>query len=82
MNMDHLALLILLRKQLDEIKIHNSEQAEFVCRLIPTSCPFERDFKLGDRTIFRIPSVCKLNPFYQQLVELRFRAQAYLTQHL
>lgn len=78
MNTHQLDLLVPLRKKLDAIAIGNSQQAEFLCRLIPASCPFERDLKLGNRAIAHIPSLCKLNPFYEQLIGLRFRAQCYL----
>jgi Mo-dependent nitrogenase C-terminus len=80
MNTYRLNLLMPLRKRLDAIAIYNSQQAEFLCRLIPASCPFERDLKIGTRAIAHIPSLCKLNPFYEQLLELRFRAQCYLAQ--
>jgi len=80
MNTHQLNLLMLLQKKLDGIEICNSQQAEFLCRLIPASCPFERDIKLFDRAIAHIPPLCKLNPFYEQLIGLRFRAQSYLVQ--
>jgi Mo-dependent nitrogenase C-terminus len=78
MNIDRLDLLMPLRKKLDAIAISNSQQAKFLCQLIPASCPFERDIKLGERALAHIPSLCKLNPFYDQLIGLRFRAQCYL----
>ncbi|MCU0532429.1 MAG: Mo-dependent nitrogenase C-terminal domain-containing protein [Hydrococcus sp. Prado102] len=78
MNTYQLDLLIPIRKKLDASAIHNFQQAEYLCRLIPASCPFERDLKIGDRAIAHIPSLCKLNPFYEQLIGLRFRAQCYL----
>ncbi|NJK47016.1 nitrogenase [Candidatus Gracilibacteria bacterium] len=81
MNRYRLDLLMPLRKKIDAIAICNSQQAEFLCRFIPASCPLERDIKLGDRAIAHIPSLCKLNPFYEQLVRLRFRAQCYLSEH-
>ncbi|MGH2413334.1 MAG: Mo-dependent nitrogenase C-terminal domain-containing protein [Microcystaceae cyanobacterium] len=80
MTAHQLDLLMPLRKKLDAIKIHNSQQAKFLCRLIPASCPFERDLKLFERSFAHIPPLCQLNPFYEQLVGLRFRAQCYLAQ--
>jgi hypothetical protein len=73
-------LLTLLRKRLDVIEIANSQQAQLLCRLIPASCPFERDLKLFNRAIAHIPPLCQLNPLYEQLIGLRFRAQCYLAQ--
>jgi hypothetical protein len=52
--------------------------ARSLCKLIPAQCPFEREIKLFDRTIIYIPPLCKLNPFYEQLSELRFKALVYL----
>jgi hypothetical protein len=54
--------------------------ARLLCTIIPASCPFEREIKLRSRTILYILPLCKLNPFYEQLVELRFKALTYLAQ--
>ena len=71
-------LLAPLRRWLDSITITSPRQAHLLCRLIPCDCPFERDIKLFGRTLFRIPPLCKLNPFYTEVVSLRFRALSYL----
>jgi len=44
------------------------------CQLIPASCPFERDIKFFNRILLHILSLYKLNPLYEQLLGLRFRA--------
>jgi hypothetical protein len=49
-----------------------------ICQVIPSNCPFERTITLSGRTILRIPPLCKLNPLYEELVALRFRALCYL----
>ncbi|MCU0533652.1 MAG: Mo-dependent nitrogenase C-terminal domain-containing protein [Hydrococcus sp. Prado102] len=67
-----------IRHQLESIEIHSSRMAEFLCKLIPASCPFEREIKIGDRILAHIPPLCKLNPLYDQLVELRFKSLVYL----
>lgn len=67
-----------LRQWLDQIEIQNSKLAHLICRLIPAQCPFERDIVLFGRTILHIPPLCKLNPVYEQVVSLRFRALCYL----
>lgn len=67
-----------LRKWLDGIEVKNKTLARFLCQLIPTQCPFERDVKLFGRTLFHIPPLCKLNPIYDELIGLRFRALSYL----
>jgi hypothetical protein len=46
--------------------------------MIPAQCPFERDVKLFGDKVVHIPAMCKLNPLYNQLVGLRFRALSYL----
>jgi hypothetical protein len=66
------------RRWLDKIEIQDRTRAHRICRLIPAQCPFARTIKLFDRTLFRIPPLCKLNPFYNEFVTLRFRALSYL----
>lgn len=70
-----------LKQWLDTIEMTNPQQARLVYRLIPGQCPFERTLKWGDRVLLRIPPLCKLNPVYDQLVALRFRAACYLVEH-
>ncbi len=67
-----------IRNWLDELKIHDPKVARFLCKMIPAQCPFERDVKLFGRKIVHIPPMCKINPVYEQLVSLRFRALSYL----
>lgn len=71
-------LLKPLRQWLDNLEICNPEMARKLCELIPAQCPFERDIKFFGRTILHIPPLCKLNPLYEELVGLRFRALCYL----
>jgi Mo-dependent nitrogenase C-terminus len=72
------SLLQPIAQKLDAIEMRNAEMAHFFCRLIPAQCPFERDVKCFGRVLFHIPPMCKLNPFYEQLVGLRFKALCYL----
>lgn len=67
-----------LRKWLDNISINDRTLAHRLCQLIPTQCPFERKIQLFGRTIAKIPPLCKLNPLYNEVVALRFRAICYL----
>ncbi|MBF2064440.1 MAG: nitrogenase [Calothrix sp. C42_A2020_038] len=67
-----------LRDWLDKLEIHDPRVARFLCKMIPSQCPFERDVTLFKRKIVHIPPLCKLNPLYEQLVGLRFRALSYL----
>ncbi|MBV8886751.1 MAG: Mo-dependent nitrogenase C-terminal domain-containing protein [Chroococcidiopsidaceae cyanobacterium CP_BM_RX_35] len=62
----------------DEIEVDNPKVAQFLCKVIPASCPFEREIKLFDHTLFHISPLCKLNPLYEQMVGLRFKALSYL----
>ena len=73
-----LNLLQPVRQWLDEIEIRDRKLARFLCKAIPAQCPFERDIKLFGHLIAHIPPLCKLNPLYDQLVGLRFRALCYL----
>ena len=63
---------------LDAWEVHDPRVARFVCKMIPPQCPFERDVVLFGRKIVHIPPMCKLNPLYEQLVGMRFRALCYL----
>jgi len=67
-----------LRQWLDNLEVHSPKLAHRLCQLIPAQCPFERDVKLFGRTLFHIPPMCKLNPLYEEVVALRFRALCYL----
>lgn len=71
-------LLQALRQWLDQIEIPNPEFARFIANMIPAQCPFERDVIVFGRKVGHIPPLCKLNPFYEQLVGLRFRALCFL----
>ncbi len=74
----HFDILKPLRRWLDHVKISDRQLAHRLCHLIPAQCPFERDLKLFGRTLFHIPPMCKLNPLYEEVVSLRFRALCYL----
>lgn len=67
-----------VRQWLDGLEIHDPKVARFLCKMIPSQCPFERDVALFGQKIVHIPPLCKLNPLYEQLVGLRFRALSYL----
>ncbi|URD53258.1 Mo-dependent nitrogenase C-terminal domain-containing protein [Chroococcidiopsis sp. CCNUC1] len=67
-----------VRDWLDGLEIHDPKVAHFLCKMIPPQCPFERDIKLFGHKVVHIPPLCKLNPLYEQLVGLRFRALSYL----
>jgi hypothetical protein len=67
-----------LRNWLENLKISNPRLAHNLCKLIPSQCPFERDLNLFGRTLMHIPPMCKLNPLYEEVVMLRFKAMCYL----
>ncbi|MGF1515325.1 MAG: Mo-dependent nitrogenase C-terminal domain-containing protein [Elainellaceae cyanobacterium] len=67
-----------MRRWLDEIDVRRPKLARFISNVVPAQCPFERDLNLFGRHIAHIPPLCKLNPLYEQLVGLRFRALCYL----
>lgn len=66
------------REWLDQLDVKDPRLARFVCKLVPSQCPFERDVTLFGHKIVHIPPMCKLNPLYEQLVGLRFRSLSYL----
>lgn len=63
-----------------EFEIQNTEIAELLTKLIPDSCPFERDIQLFGHTVLHVPPLCKLNPLYDSLMTLRFRALTFLSE--
>ena len=67
-----------LRQYLDRLNVRDRAFAHRLCKLIPSQCPFERDIKVLGKVLFHIPPLCKLNPLYEDLVSLRFRAICYL----
>ncbi|WP_205370287.1 Mo-dependent nitrogenase C-terminal domain-containing protein [Thermoleptolyngbya sp. PKUAC-SCTB121] len=67
-----------LRQWLNNIEISSEAQARRICQAIPARCPFEREVRVLGKTILRIPPLCKLNPVYEEVVALRFRALCYL----
>jgi hypothetical protein len=70
-------LLSPLRRWVDNIEVNNDKFAHLICKLIPCTCPFERNLHIFGRT-FHIPPLCKLNPLYNEVVSLRLRALNYL----
>ncbi|MFB2880734.1 Mo-dependent nitrogenase C-terminal domain-containing protein [Floridanema aerugineum] len=71
-------LLQPLRSILNNMDVREKELAHRLCEMIPAQCPFERDVKLFGRSLFHIPPLCKLNPLYEEVSNLRFRALCYL----
>ena len=67
-----------LRKKLDNFEIQKSQTAHLIAKLVPAQCPFERTIKFFGHTLIHIPPLCKLNPLYDELVYLRFRALCFL----
>lgn len=64
---------------LENLEIKEATMARRIIKLIPAQCPFAREIRLFNRLILRIPPLCKLNPYYEQLVQLRFRALCFLS---
>ncbi len=67
-----------IREWLNNVKVDEPQMARTLCSVIPAQCPFERTISLFGRPIVHIPPLCKLNPFYEELVALRFRSLCYL----
>ncbi|AFY87713.1 MAG: hypothetical protein CLLPBCKN_004626 [Chroococcidiopsis cubana SAG 39.79] len=67
-----------LKQRIDTFEIAHPQVAKLIAKTIPAQCPFERDIILFGHKVGHIPPLCKLNPLYEQLVGLRFRALCYL----
>ncbi|MDY6781665.1 MAG: Mo-dependent nitrogenase C-terminal domain-containing protein [Cyanobacteriota bacterium] len=72
------SLLQPLKNWIENFRIERADLAHSICKLIPAQCPFEREIYFGSRKLLHIPPLCKLNPLYEELVGLRFRALCYL----
>jgi hypothetical protein len=67
-----------IRQHLESVEVKHYIIAKIIYLIIPASCPFKREIKLFNRTIVRIPSLCQLNPFYEQIISLRCKSLEYL----
>ena len=67
-----------LRQRLNRVQVSSPKLAHRLCQLIPAQCPFERDITVLGCKLFHIPPMCKLNPLYEEVVALRFRALCFL----
>jgi tellurite resistance protein len=67
-----------MKEWLDGMEVHDPRLARLICKMVPPQCPFERDIVLFGHKLVHIPPMCELNPLYDQLVGLRFRALCYL----
>ncbi len=66
------------RAWINRIEVHQSWFARWVCRLVPNVCSRGYDLRCLGYTILHLPSLCKLNPLYDELLDLRFRAAEFL----
>ncbi len=73
-----LDLLQPVKRRIEQIPVESPETAHRIVALIPADCPFARDVKVFGHILLRIPPMCKINPLYDQLMMLRFRALCYL----
>ncbi len=73
--------LSFLQQWLDRLKIEEETTARRIVKLIPAQCPFAREIEVFGKIILRIPPLCKLNPLYEQLIGLQFRALCFLAEH-
>jgi hypothetical protein len=67
-----------IRRWLDNLDVQSPSTAHKICQLVPAQCPFERDVKVFGFVLFHIPPMCKINPVYDEVVAVRFRALCYL----
>ncbi|WP_017293223.1 Mo-dependent nitrogenase C-terminal domain-containing protein [Geminocystis herdmanii] len=69
-----------IKNKLDSWEIKEKNIAKKIVSLIPSQCPFAQDICVFDRKIVTIPPLCKLNPFYDNLMILRFKALCFLSE--
>ncbi len=73
-------LLKPLRQWLNDLEICDLDRARLICQLVPAQCPFAQEISLAGLIHFKIPPLCKLNPLYEEVIGLRFRALCYLAE--
>ena len=56
----------------------NKQLAQLIVNLIPATCPFNKTIKFAGLTV-TIPPLCHFNPFYDQLIKLRYVALTVLS---
>ncbi len=69
-----------IQSTIDNFRIRDPRLAHLFCKWIPAQCPFERDVVLFGHKVMHIPPLCKLNPLYEQVAGLRFRALSFLAE--
>ncbi len=69
-----------IKNKLESWEIKEKKVAQKIVIFIPSQCPFARDIYWGDRKILTIPPLCKINPFYEDLMMLRFKALCFLSE--
>ncbi|MGB3402679.1 MAG: Mo-dependent nitrogenase C-terminal domain-containing protein [Microcoleaceae cyanobacterium] len=69
-------LLFQIRLWIETFEISHPQVAQVLSK-IPASCPFAREIRLWGYTL-QIPPLCHLNPVYDSLMLLRFRALTFL----
>lgn len=70
--------LQMIKIRLEKLEIKERETAKKIVSLIPNQCPFAREIRLFNWYLGKIPPLCKLNPLYEDLMILRFRALSFL----
>lgn len=71
-------LIFQIKMRIETFEVCHPKVAQLLSK-IPASCPFSREIRLLGYT-FQIPSLCHLNPFYDSLMLLRFRALTFLNE--
>ncbi|MCM1981495.1 Mo-dependent nitrogenase C-terminal domain-containing protein [Lyngbya confervoides] len=71
--------LTAVKNWLTAFEVKQPQIAHLICSVIPPHCPFERTIRCFHWTV-RIPPLCHLNPVYEELMVLRFRALEYLVE--
>ena len=77
---EYKGIFYFLNQLIEGIEVRDFRVAKFLTDIIPGTCPFERDIQFYGHKLFHIPPLCKLNPLYDSLMVLRFRAMNYLSE--
>lgn len=70
-----------IRRWMNTIEVGNVLVAQMICHLVPNTCSSAHEIRFFDRTWFTVPSICQVNPFKDELIDLRFRAADFLYEY-
>ena len=57
---------------IEKLALEKEWAADFI-KSLPSKCPFERQFWIGETLIMFVPALCRFNPLFRQLMRLKVK---------